>query len=223
MFCTYAHYTPQGTLFYIGKGSNERRPHYFEGRNNYWNKVVAKYGKPKVEVLAKWQTETEAFEHEKLLITCFRDLGFKLCNITDGGNGLSGYKQTAAHKLKLSKAKLGKPAWNKGLKGLKSWNKGVPCRDETKQKLRAANLGKRGAVMPETAKAKISLASIGNTKSLRYKLIGTNVQTGQESVFLGNKALAAAGFSRGNVNYCIKGERKTHNGYTWRRELLENK
>jgi hypothetical protein len=77
--------------------------------------------------------------------------------------------------------------------------------------------------MPEAAKVKISLASIGNTKSLRYKLIGTNIQTGQEIVFLGNKALAAAGFSRGNVNYCIKGERKTHNGYTWRRELLENK
>ena len=107
MFCTYAHYTPQGTLFYIGKGSNERRPHYLQGRNNYWNKVVAKYGKPKVEVLAKWQTEVEAFEHEKLLISCFRDLGFKLCNLTDGGDGTSGYKQTPEHREKNRLAGLG--------------------------------------------------------------------------------------------------------------------
>ena len=40
MFYTYAHYTPQRRLFYIGKGSSERRAHRMQGRNNYWNKIV---------------------------------------------------------------------------------------------------------------------------------------------------------------------------------------
>jgi hypothetical protein len=101
MFCTYSHHKPDGTLFYIGKGS-VKRAHAKDNRNPHWKNIVAKHGGYKVEVLANWPTESEAFEHEKFLISCFRDLGFVLANITDGGDGISGYKHSAKTKAKLS-------------------------------------------------------------------------------------------------------------------------
>jgi hypothetical protein len=89
-FYTYGHYRESdGRLFYIGKGTRSRA-HATVGRNAHWASVVAKHGL-KVEIFARWKTEQEAFEHEKFLISCFRDdLGFVLANKTDGGEGSSG-------------------------------------------------------------------------------------------------------------------------------------
>ena len=101
MFCTYSHHKPDGTLFYIGKGS-VKRANSKDSRNPHWKNIVAKHGSHKVEILANWPTEAEAFEHEKFLISCFRDLGFSLANITDGGEGMSGAKHTDAAKSKMS-------------------------------------------------------------------------------------------------------------------------
>lgn len=100
MFCTYSHHKPDGTLFYIGKGSL-KRAHAKDNRNAHWKNIVAKHGY-KVEVLAQWPTEVEAFEHEKFLISCFRDMGFTLANITGGGDGLSGHKHSNESKAKMS-------------------------------------------------------------------------------------------------------------------------
>jgi hypothetical protein len=221
MFCTYAHYTPQGRLFYIGKGSSERRAHYMQGRNNYWNKIVAKYGKPEVQILANWNTEEEAFSHEVLLISCFRDMGYKLANLTDGGEGFVGLKFSEEHKTKLSKARIGKIPWNKGKVGLPSYTKGYVCSEETKAKLRLASLGKVGVKHTNETKNKIRMANIGNTKPLKYKMIGTNKETGEQVFLLGTKAIKEAGFNSVLVRECAKGLRKSHKGYMWTREILE--
>lgn len=101
MFCTYSHHKPDGTLFYIGKGSI-KRAHAKDNRNPHWKNIVAKHGAHKVEILANWETEADALEHEKFLIGCFRDLGFSLANITDGGDGVSGHKHSAETKAKMS-------------------------------------------------------------------------------------------------------------------------
>ena len=223
MFLTYAHYTPQGRLFYIGKGSNERRAHYFSSRNNYWHKIVAKYGKPNVQILANWNTEQEAFEHEKVLISCFRSMGYELANLTDGGEGFVGLKFSEEHKAKLSKARIGKIAWNKGKVGLPSYTKGYICSEETKAKLRLVNLGKIGVKHTEETKNKIRMANIGNTKPLKYKMIGTNKETGKQVFLLGTKAIKEAGFNSVLVRECAVGLRKSHKGYTWTRKILENK
>lgn len=203
MFCTYAHYTPQGRLFYIGKGSNELRAYRFTERNNYWHKIVNKYGKPDVQILANWDTEEEAFSHEVLLISCFRELGHKLCNITNGGDG-----------------QVGMVPWNKGAS---SWNKGVPCKEETKLKLSLINMGCIGYKHSEEAKSKIRAANIGNIKPLKYKMIGTHKETGEQIFLFGTKAIKEAGFNSVLVRECAKGLRKSHKGYTWAKEILENK
>jgi len=217
MFCTYAHYTPQGRLFYIGKGSSERRAYRMQGRNDYWNKIVAKYGTPEVQILAKWDTEEEAFSHEILLISCFRELGHKLANLTNGGDGTSGYKHTEEHRKKNSLTRIGKS-------GL--WNKGRKHSEETKRKCGAKNVGKN---LTEEHKQKITKSllgnkyAVGNTNRLKYKIIGTNMQTGEQIEFLGAKAVNDAGFQHANVIKCIYGERKSHKGYTWVKQPLENK
>jgi hypothetical protein len=100
MFCTYSHHKPDGALFYIGKGSL-KRAHAKDNRNPHWKNIVAKHGY-KVEILAQWPTEVEAFEHEKFLISCFRDMGFTLANITSGGEGISGHKHSFETRAKLS-------------------------------------------------------------------------------------------------------------------------
>jgi hypothetical protein len=101
MFYTYAHYKPNNSVFYIGKGRG-RRAWSIKDRNPHWQNVVAKHGGHKVEVLAKWSTEQEAFDHEKFLIWCFRDMGYSMANITDGGDGVSGYTHTPETKKILS-------------------------------------------------------------------------------------------------------------------------
>ncbi len=94
---TYAHYKPDGSIFYIGKGS-EKRAHSSKGRNIIWNRIVKKHGGFKVQILAKWGIEQEAFDHEILLIDTFRELGFKLANISKGGLGSTGFRHTNEHK-----------------------------------------------------------------------------------------------------------------------------
>ena len=67
----------------------------------HWNGIVNKYGfEPKI--LAYWATEKEAFEHEKVLIACFKDMGYVLANKTDGGEGTSSdkLKQAALNRPK---------------------------------------------------------------------------------------------------------------------------
>jgi hypothetical protein len=227
VFYTYAHYTPKGHLFYIGKGQGGRS-HSFYGRNILWNEVVTEFGSPDVEILANWDTEEEALSHEVLLISCFRDMGYKLTNLTDGGEGFSGFKRTnpvwnvgvpcrEETKQKLREQKIGKPA---------TWNIGRKHSEETKRKCGAKNVGKK---LTEEHKKKISkhLAgntyAVGNTNRLKYKIIGTNMQTGEQIEFLGAKAVNDAGFQHANVIKCIYGKRKSHKGYIWTRELLENK
>lgn len=102
-FYTYGHYTESGALFYIGKGQGSRCNDR-TSRNKHWKHVVAKHGL-KVEIFSKWETEQEAFDHERFLISCFRDdLKFKLCNCTDGGEGSSGFIMSEETKGKISKA-----------------------------------------------------------------------------------------------------------------------
>lgn len=106
-FYTYAHYKPTGGIFYIGKGQEDRANDLTQ-RNIYWQRIVEKHGKPHVEILAYWDTEQEALDHEKLLIACFKDLKHVLANLTDGGEGVSGLVHSDFTKQKMRNSHLGK-------------------------------------------------------------------------------------------------------------------
>ena len=215
MFYTYAHYIPDGSrLFYIGKGIGTRA-YASVGRNKHWHNVVKKYGKPDVQILAHWDTEQEALDHERLLISCFRDLGHKLCNVADGGKGSAGVVKSAETKQKISLAKKGTPAWNKG----------IPLTEECKQKLSETMLARpswnKGKKHSIEHNLKNSLAKVGNLNCLRNKVIGTNIQTGEQIEFIGAKAINDAGFTHTAVYDCANGKRPQHKGYKWVKQPLE--
>ena len=106
MFYTYAHTKPDGTIFYIGKGHG-RRAWSSKSRNKHWKHIVAKYKNYSVQILANWDTEEEAFNHEILLISCFKDLNFNLANCTNGGEGTCGFKWSK-EQIKNKQYKKGK-------------------------------------------------------------------------------------------------------------------
>lgn len=141
MFYTYAHYKPDGSIFYIGKGKGKRAYDSIR-RSVYWKRVVEKYGNPNIEILAYWKTDIEALSHEKLLISCFKDMGHKLVNLTNGGEGVSGYKHTEQALEKM-----------RGRTGEKSPMFGKPKSNSIKLMISKANSGK---VRTEEHKQKIS-------------------------------------------------------------------
>jgi hypothetical protein len=100
-FYTYIHRRESdNAIFYVGKGRG-RRAWLNHGRNSRWNRTVAKHGH-KVEICAEWTTEAEAIEHEIFLISCFRDMGCQLVNMTAGGEGMAGYSPTPETRKKIS-------------------------------------------------------------------------------------------------------------------------
>ena len=88
-YCTYIHSSPQGKVFYVGKG-NDTRPFAFSDRSDNWKRAIKQHGGILIDVVAKWDTEEEAFEHEKFLIECFDNLKVGLVNKTKGGKGTYG-------------------------------------------------------------------------------------------------------------------------------------
>ena len=152
MFLTYAHYTPQGRLFYIGKGSNERRAHYFSSRNNYWHNIVNKYGYS-IEILAKWKTNKEASSHEVLLISCFKDMGYELANLTNGGEGCA--NPTEETKAKIAASLTGKKRSKEVCEKLSKSHTGKKLSKEHKAKISASLIGfKRSKENCEKLKAR---------------------------------------------------------------------
>lgn len=93
MFYTYYHTrNDTNAVFYVGKGSSWRMGSS-KSRNRYWQNIVNKHGFT-AHLAAKWQTEEEAFEHERFLIECFKDIGCPIVNMTVGGDGVRGFKAT---------------------------------------------------------------------------------------------------------------------------------
>lgn len=126
IFYTYVHTrADDGRVFYVGKGQ-KKRAWKFESRSSHWKNVAAKHG-VQVDIAARWETEQEAFEHERLLVACFRDMGQQLVNQTDGGEGWTGARHSAEWRMKIGLARRGKP--------------GTPHTEESKKKLSEAAKG----------------------------------------------------------------------------------
>lgn len=100
----YVHARPDGTAFYVGKGTRQRAFEMSAGRRSkHHQRIVAKHGKGNILVgLMECSSAEIAFELEKGLIKCFRRMGVVLCNHTDGGEGW--HNPTEADKAKHSQA-----------------------------------------------------------------------------------------------------------------------
>lgn len=115
-FYAYLHCKPDGTPFYVGKGSAYRLTFVKRSHNQWHCNIVKKYGEENIlGGSMECSTEESALDLERGLIKRLKVMGVKLTNLTDGGDGTSGYKMPETAKQKISEAKIGNQ-WNCGRK-----------------------------------------------------------------------------------------------------------
>mgnify|MGYP003349371684 CR=1 FL=1 len=103
MFYVYQHRTKDSNeIFYVGKGKGNRC-NTSKGRNRYWHRIVNKHGGYVVEKIAENLDEQMAFQIEMETIEKYKMQGILLTNMTNGGEGTSGFSHphTEEHKQKL--------------------------------------------------------------------------------------------------------------------------
>jgi hypothetical protein len=152
--------------FYVGIGLDDIPKRAYETkkrRSQWWNNIVNKYGYS-VDILFENVTIDFAKEKEREFISLYGriDLGTgTLCNQTDGGDGMNGWKANAENKINMSKAAkirgtfmLNNPEViakransNRGKKRtpiqcerLAAWQRGIPKDKEQIEKMRATKL-----------------------------------------------------------------------------------
>lgn len=147
------------TPFYIGKGRGGRA-FKTSGRSLYFKRIY--YKVPcRVEIFIKDLTEKEAFYKEIEFIKIYRTCGLRLCNITDGGEGVSGYTHSIKSRYKIS---LSKSNPSDETRARMSSAKLNPS-EVTRKKMSNAKKN----MSPET-KAKMSLAKRNISKETRDKM-----------------------------------------------------
>lgn len=92
-----------GSIFYVGKGKGSRVKQSL-GRNKYWRAIADKHGCV-AEVILEFKSEACAFSIERAII---KYIGRQyLANLTDGGDGASGVKQSSETIAKRMAGKTG--------------------------------------------------------------------------------------------------------------------
>ena len=157
-----------GAVFYVGKGSGPRA-NLSTGRNQYWKRIVSKAKAFSARIIASNLDEELAHLVEIERINQCKRLNIPLCNLTDGGEGMSGYAIPEEIRNKISASlsgRVGTPLSDKAKNLLRVAKTGVPKSEETKQKLRLANLGKKASA---EARKKMSLAHKGKKRSDEFR------------------------------------------------------
>ncbi len=168
-------------IFYVGKGKGNRLNS--KNRNIYWHRVVNKHGFI-IEKIIDGLDEELALFSEIEIIDVYRKRGITLVNMTNGGEGTSGYIHTKEHKEKLIGNTHGSSTWGMTFKGKKH-------SDESKAKMSYARIGntnKKGKTLSAESKAKISNAMTG--KIILKKRVLTEIEVREIRELLGYRNIA---------------------------------
>jgi hypothetical protein len=159
IFYTYLWLREDGTPYYVGKGSGKRA--YRKGCPTV--EVIAGFiDEPAMDriILQGHASESDAFFAEKFFIALYgrKDLGTGcLRNLTDGGDGVSGYKATEERKLQIAEAMVGN-TYNLGRRPSKS----------TRDKMKNSHLG-QARPKSITTRERLSKSMEGNKNALGYR------------------------------------------------------
>lgn len=215
--------------FYIGKGKNNRmKEHLKEERtsnpkkNNKIQKMLREGYQPIITKLKEFIIEKDAFEYEKELIKNIGrwELGGPLTNMTDGGEGVSGFKMPKEVVEKMSERK--KELWmdeNFREKNSKL-NATRVRRKEVREKIRKANIGKKHTEqtkekMRQTHSKRDKTVSLGVRKKL------SEMQMGEKNSMAGDKWIRSEEGMR-SFKEKTSGE-KNHRSKKWKITSPENK
>lgn len=173
-FYTYAFLRADGSPYYVGKG---------KGNRAWTRSAQCARRHPKdhsqILILKKGLTEEEAFRHEKYMIAIFgrKDAGTGILrNMTDGGDGVSGFTHSEKTRAAIAKA----------VKGEKNPFFGRRHDAETRARIGQAHRGKslstehrvkllkaiRGKPLSKEHRAKIAEANRGKQSGEKHPLFG---------------------------------------------------
>lgn len=163
-----------GKVFYVGKGTGDRVNQHVRAAkrgcqyhvHRKIRKIESYGGQIFPKVVFESGVEQDALVEEMRLIEFYgRE---NLTNLTDGGEGSSGYKHTAEVKEKLRQAKIGKKLSEESIalrqmtrksRNIPAWNKGKRMSEEFRKKVSAAGIGRipwnKGKHVSETIRKKI--------------------------------------------------------------------
>jgi hypothetical protein len=165
-------------VFYVGIGANEKRAYLNIGRNTHWHNIVNKYGYI-IEITHKDIIWEDACLIEKYLIDFYgrSDLGKgRLCNLTDGGEGVFGVVFSDERREKIRKKALGRKLTPEHAEKLRLSNVGRKLTTEHIEKLRLSSLGRKHT---QDTKEKCRLNTIGykhtpeSVEKMRVAKLGT--------------------------------------------------
>jgi len=141
-FYIYYHRDPReeckGWKKYIGKGQGRRAFHInnrYAKHKNWINHLKSLGLEPIIEIVEYFDKEEDVFNREMELIKKYKEKGYDLCNMSDGGEGVSGIcgenaywygkKRSQETKDKLSKAHTGKKHTKEHILNMRKGRKGV--------------------------------------------------------------------------------------------------
>ena len=230
-FYVYVHRrATDGLVFYVGKGTG-KRAWALNGRNKHWHNIVKKHGRT-VEIVQSGMQEWWALEMEIDLISSYgRD---NVCNMTDGGEGASGFTHSPETKKRLSEVNSNRVipmdqriAMSIYRKGKPNGHLGLKRTDQARANMSAAqrssknrpdisgdkNPAKRIDVRMKMMVKRPSISGSKNCHASPILCIETGVRFG--SIVEANEWLRSIG-KNGDTKQCARGLSKTAGGYTWR-------
>lgn len=158
-------------VFYVGIGSddNHRRSRQSSGRNNLWNKIVAKTDYS-IEIMIDGISRSEALDKEKEFIKLYgrRNTGTgTLVNLTDGGLDNKGFVFGDDIRQKMREASSRRNLTPELRKAFSDAGKNKVFSAETRQKLSDAHKGKTKS---ESHRLNLSIAKKGFKPSQETRL-----------------------------------------------------
>ena len=159
-------------VFYVGKGTGNRYLDVEHSRNSYFKNIINKYKEDvDVKIYKDNLSEQEAFELERKLIKEYWENGECKANFHEGGcGGNTGNYDSEERSRKLSE-------FAKQRIGEKHPLYGTHRSEETKEKIRVANKGKR---LSREHKMKLILANTGRKKTQEEIEFITNLNKGKK-------------------------------------------
>lgn len=206
-----------GKVFYVGKGTR-RRAWSMNRKNPHWRRTVAKHGYD-VILIHRDMTESCALSFERALIRAYSSP--ELTNLTDGGEGASGYSHTLEGRAKMSAAWQTRVVSDETRLRLSAFQRGRKHSPEHVLKQAEAQKGK---TYSEETKAKIGAAHRGKVISEAHRsAMSKRVECSNGMVFPSVTSAALwvrsdCGYpkaSKTNIIYCLKGVTSVAYGLRW--------
>lgn len=153
-----------GAVFYVGKGCKQRAKNFLN-RGRYWSNVAKAAGGVEITYPVFGVDEEMALLAEMELIDACRRRGIRITNITDGGEGTSGWVPSEETRRKIGEANKRRPK----LRGEQHGMYGKKHSEESLAKMRESQSSREwgekhpfyGKRHTDEAKAKVSLARKG--------------------------------------------------------------